>query len=100
MLNLATFPSLEKFGYYSGSSTLFPNNAIPSIFNRSRCQLTHFDLCGDLEDGTTDGLISILSDLPTITHFKLQEEDVLSVCIFGKIAFSGARESQTTRSEE
>ena len=74
MLNLATFPSLEKFGYYSESSALFPNSAIPSIFNRSHYQLTHFDLCGDLQNGTPEDLISILSDLPTITHFKLQEE--------------------------
>jgi hypothetical protein len=73
MLDLVTFPSLKKFGYNSGSRTSFPNSAIPSIFNRSRCQLTHFDLCGDLRNGTTDDLISILSDLPTITHFKLQE---------------------------
>ena len=73
ILDLVTFPSLEKFGYDSGSRISFPNSAIPSIFNRSRCQLTHFDLCGDLRNGTTDDLISILSDLPTITHFKLQE---------------------------
>jgi hypothetical protein len=71
MLNLVVFPSLEKFGYDSLDRTSFPNSAIPSIFNRSRCQLTHFDLCGDLRNGTTDDLIAILSDLPTITHFKL-----------------------------
>ena len=69
--DLATLPSLEKFEYYSATRTSFPNSAIPSIFNRSRCRLTHFDLCGDLRNGTTDNLISILSDLPTITHFKL-----------------------------
>jgi hypothetical protein len=74
MLNLSKFPSLEKFGYNSWSRTSFPNSAIPSIFNRSRCQLTHFDLCGDLRSGTTDDLISILSDLPTITHFKLEDK--------------------------
>ena len=73
MLNLSALPSLERFGYDSGSRTSFPNSAIPSIFNRSRCQLTHFDLCGDLRNGKTDDLISILSDLPTITHFKLQD---------------------------
>jgi hypothetical protein len=73
MLDFVTFPSLKKFGYDSGSRTSFPNSAIPSIFNRSHCQLTHFDLCGDLRNGTTDDLISILSDLPTVTHFKLQE---------------------------
>jgi len=73
MLDLVTFPSLERFGYDSGSRTSFPNSAIPTIFNRSRCRLTHFDLCGDLRNGTTDDLISILSDLPTITHFKLQD---------------------------
>jgi hypothetical protein len=73
MLNLVAFPSLEKFGYDSGSRTSFPNSAIPAIFNRSRCQLTHFDLSGHLESGTTDDLISILSDLPTITHFKLED---------------------------
>ena len=74
MLNLSVFPSLEKFGYDSLTRTSFPNSAIPSIFNRSRCQLTHFDLCGDLRNGTTDDLISILSDLPTITHFKLEDK--------------------------
>jgi hypothetical protein len=74
MLNLVTFPSLERFGYDSGNRTSFPNSAIPSIFNRSRCRLTHFDLCGDLQNGTTDDLISILSDLPTITHFKLEDK--------------------------
>jgi len=73
MPDLVTFPSLERFGHDSGSRASFPNSAIPSIFNRSRCQLTHFDLCGDLRNGTTDDLISILSDLPTITHFKLQD---------------------------
>ena len=74
MLDLVTFPSLERFGYDSRSRTSFPNTAIPSIFNRSRCRLTHFDLCGDLRSGTTDDLISILSDLPTITHFKLEDK--------------------------
>ena len=73
MLDLATFPSLEKFRYRSHSRTSFPNSAIPSIFNRSRCQLTHFDLSGDLRNGTTDDLISILSNLPTITHFNLHD---------------------------
>jgi hypothetical protein len=73
MLDLATFPSLEKFRYHSLSRTSFPNSAIPSIFNRSRCQLTHFDLSGDLRNGTAGDLISILSDLPTITHFKLHD---------------------------
>jgi hypothetical protein len=73
-LDLVVFPSLEKFGYNSVIRTAFPNSAIPSIFNRSRCQLTHFDLCGDLQNGTSDDLISILSDLPTITHFKLEDK--------------------------
>ena len=74
LLKLATFPALERFGYDSGCRTSFPNSAIPSIFNRSRCRLTHFDLCGDLRNGTTNDLISILSDLPTITHFKLEDK--------------------------
>jgi hypothetical protein len=74
LLNLSTFPSLEKFGYNSSISYSFPNSAIPSIFNRSRCRVTHFDLCGNLRNGTTDDLISILSDLPTITHFKLEDK--------------------------
>ena len=74
MLDLVTFPSLERFRYDCGSRTSFPNSAIPSIFNRSRCRLTHFDLCGDLRNGTTDDLISILSDLPTLTHFKLEDK--------------------------
>jgi len=73
MLDLVTFPSLERFGYDSGRRSTFPNSAIPTIFNRSRCRLTHFDLCGDLRKGTTDDLISILSDLPTLTHFKLED---------------------------
>jgi hypothetical protein len=73
ILDLVVFPSLEKFGYNSGSTHFFPNSALPSLFNRSHCQLTHFDLSGHLENGTTDDLISILSDLPTITHFKLED---------------------------
>jgi hypothetical protein len=48
---------------------------LPSVFNRSRCQLAHFDLCGPhLENGTSDDLISILSDLPMITHLKLEDD--------------------------
>jgi hypothetical protein len=74
MLKFSAFPSLEKFGYNSSIRSSFPNSAIPSIFSRSRCRLTHFDLCGDLRNGTTDDLISILSDLPTITHFKLEDK--------------------------
>jgi hypothetical protein len=81
ILDLATLPSLEKFEYYSESRTSFPNSAIPSIFNRSRCRLTHFDLGGDLRNGTTDDLIFILSDLPTITHFKLHHLDILDNAI-------------------
>jgi len=73
LLNLAVFPSLEKFGYKSASMAFFPTNTLPSIFNRSHCQLTHFHLSGHLENGTSDDLISILSDLPTITHFKLED---------------------------
>jgi hypothetical protein len=74
MLKFSAFPSLEKFGYNSSIRSSFPNSALPSIFSRSRCRLTHFDLCGDLQNGTTDDLISILSDLPTITHFKLEDK--------------------------
>ena len=74
MLNFSAFPSLEKFGYNSSIRSSFPNAAIPSIFNRSRCRLTHFHLYGDLRNGTTNDLISILSDLPTLTHFKLEDK--------------------------
>ena len=73
ILNLVAFPSLKKFGYKPGMENLFPTRAIPSIFNRSRCQLTHFDLSGCIVNGTSDDLIFILSDLPTITHFKLED---------------------------
>ncbi|KIM36479.1 hypothetical protein M413DRAFT_424844 [Hebeloma cylindrosporum] len=71
MLELVEFPSLVKFGYHSGSST-FPNSAISSLFTRSRCRLTHFALSGNLMNCTSDDLISILSDLPTITDLKLE----------------------------
>jgi len=73
LLNLAIFPSLERFGYKSTRASFFPNSALPSMFNRSHCQLTHFELSGRLENGTADDLISILSDLPTITHLKLDD---------------------------
>jgi len=73
LLGLAVFPSLEQFGYGFASGSSFPIRAIQSLFNRSHCQLTHFDLSGDLEDITSDELISILSDLPTITHLKLED---------------------------
>jgi hypothetical protein len=59
----------------------FPNLVLQSLFNRSHCQLSHFDLSGDLENGMPDDLISILSDLPTITHLKL--EDTYSTCVEG-----------------
>jgi hypothetical protein len=74
ILDLATFPSLEKFGYESGSRSSFPNSAIPFIGNHFHCQITHFDFSGDLQNGTTGDPISILSDLPMITHFKLQDK--------------------------
>jgi len=73
LLDLTVFPSLEKFGYESSQRFLFPNNALPSLFNRSRCHLTHFDLTGKLQNATSDDLISILSDLPTVTHLKLED---------------------------
>jgi len=75
MLDFSSFPSLEKFGYKSLVWNAFPNSAIPSIFTRSHCRLAHFDLSGDLRNSTTDDLISILSDLPTITHFKLEDKE-------------------------
>ena len=74
VLNLTTFPSLKKFRHNSGFGDSFPNTAITSMFNRSCCRLTHLDLRGDLRNGTSDDLISLLSDLPAITHFKLQDE--------------------------
>jgi len=73
LLNLAVFPSLEKFGYKSSNRSFFPTNSLSSMFDRSHCRLTHFHLSGHLENGTSDNLISILSNLPTITHFKLED---------------------------
>jgi len=73
LLDLAVFPSLERFGYESSHRFLFPNNALPPLFNRSRCRLTHFDLTGKLQNATSDNLISILSDVPTVTHLKLED---------------------------
>jgi len=73
LLDLAVFPSLEKFGYRGSNGTIFPHLALHSLFNRSNCQLTHLELSGDLEEATSDDFISILSDLPTITHLKLED---------------------------
>jgi len=73
LLDLAVFPSLEKFGYLCSMGKLFPNRALRSLLNRSHCQLTHFDLSGDLENCTSECFISILSDLPTITDLKLED---------------------------
>jgi hypothetical protein len=73
LFDLVVFPSLEKFGFGCSRRIFFPNRAIPSLLNRSHCPLTHFDLFGDLVDGSADDLISIFSDLPTITHLKLED---------------------------
>jgi len=48
LLGLAVFPSLEHFGYRLPIDCFFPNDALQSLFHRSHCQLTHFDLSGDL----------------------------------------------------
>jgi hypothetical protein len=74
LLDLAVFPSLEQYRYGSIDS-FFPNSALSSLFSRSHCRLTHFHLFGDLENGTSDKLISILSGLPTVTHLKLEESE-------------------------
>ena len=73
LFDLAVFPSLKKFGYRTYGRDFFPNRAVQSLFNRSRCQLTHFDLSGDLENSRSEGLISIFDDLPSITHLKLED---------------------------
>jgi hypothetical protein len=52
----------------------FPNRALHSLFNRSHCQLAHFELSGHLQNGTVDDIVSVLSDLPTITHLKLEDD--------------------------
>jgi len=73
LLDLAVFPSLEKFGYICSMGAVFPNRALSSLFNRSHCQLTHFYLSGDLENCTLECFTAILSDLPTITVLKLED---------------------------
>jgi len=72
-LDLAIFPSLEKFGYTSSDGTPFPRSAFPSLFDRSNCQLTHFELSGDLRNVKSNHFISILFNLPTVTHLKLED---------------------------
>ena len=46
MLDLATFPSLEKFSYHSPTRTSFPNSAIPSIFVVNSPILTFLETSG------------------------------------------------------
>jgi hypothetical protein len=81
--DLLVFPSLEKFGYEGTKICDFPLNALISFFDRSHCQLTHFNLSGDLWDVTTDTLISLFSALPTLTHFKLEDIEYRSTKLDG-----------------
>jgi hypothetical protein len=69
--DLLVFPSLKRFGYDSTNTFYFPLNSLISLFNRSQCQLTHFDLSGKPRGIDVDELIPLFSALPTITHLKL-----------------------------
>ena len=101
LLNLSVFPSLDKLGYGSSSGMDFPNRALSSLFNRSHCQLTHFDLTGDIQGATSDDLISIVSDLPTITHLKLEdmrlEDTIMSDELLQRLAPTLSNEVARTR---
>ena len=69
--DLLVFPSLKRFGYGCTNTCPFPLNRLISLFNRSQCQLTHFELSGKLGEINMDDLIPLFSALPTITHLKL-----------------------------
>jgi hypothetical protein len=73
LFDLAVFPSLEKFGCRISDVYCLPIRALQSLFDRSHCQLTHFDLLGELDHDMSDDLISILADMPSITHLKLED---------------------------
>lgn len=73
LFDLLVFPSLENFGYECTGLCRFPLNSLISLFDRSQCQLTHFDLSGDLSEVNANDLIPLISALPTLTHFKLDE---------------------------
>jgi len=65
------FPSLEKLEYEG--KWFFPLDGLILFINCSYCQLTHFDLSGDLTEVTDNDLVSLLSSMPTVTHFKLED---------------------------
>ena len=71
--DLLVFPSLKRFGYDCTDAAPFPLNSLISLFNRSQCQLTHFDLSGNFWEVDVDDLIPLFSTLPTITHLKLRD---------------------------
>jgi len=74
-IDLLVFPSLEKFRYKcEGIHSLLPKSCLISLFNRSRCQLTHFGLLsGELLEDDMDDLISLFFALPTLTHLKFED---------------------------
>jgi hypothetical protein len=72
LFDLLILPSLERFAYEDTKTYIFPLNSLISLFNRSRCQLTHLDLTRILLDRTMGDLISLFSTVPTITHLKLE----------------------------
>jgi hypothetical protein len=73
LFRFLVFPSLEKLEYEGTETYLFPLDGLISLINRSRSPLTHFGLYGDLAEVMADDLISLLSVMPTITHFKLED---------------------------
>jgi len=74
-IDLLVFPSLEKFQYKcEGIHSHLPKSCLISLFNRSRCQLTHFGLLsGELLEADMDDLISLFFALPTLTHLKFED---------------------------
>jgi hypothetical protein len=73
-IDLLVFPSLAKFRYKLDGMGSFSPDCLISLFNRSGCQLTHFDLLSEeLLAGDVDGLISLFFALPTLTHLKFEE---------------------------
>ena len=73
-IDFLVFPSLAKFRYKYDEMGSFPPNCLISLFNRSRCQLTHFGLLsGELLEGDVDNLISLFFAFPTLTHLKFED---------------------------
>ena len=71
-LDLLVFPSLEYFRYECTSLSPFLLSSLISLVHRSQCQLTHFDLSGELLEVNANDLFPFFA-LPTLTHFKLED---------------------------